>query len=54
MNKYTLKFRGTNYVKNINANTLKEAKEIFAKNEGITSIARIQNIRKPTFQELNS
>jgi len=54
MKKYTLKFRGTNYVKNIEAKTLKEAKEIFARNEGITSIARIQNIRKPTFQELNS
>ena len=54
MKKYTLKFRGTNYVRNINAKTLKEAKEIFAKIEGITSIARIQNIRKPTFQELNN
>jgi len=54
MQKYTLKLRNTNYVKNINAKTLKEAKEVFAKIEGITSIARIQNIRKPTFQELNS
>lgn len=50
---YTLKYRGTSYYMNIEAKTLKQAKEKFCEIDGISldAIGRVQVIRKPSFIE---
>lgn len=51
---YTLKWRGTSHIRNIEANTLQKAKERFAELEQVKYEyvkGRIQHVRKASFIE---